>query len=317
MTSAGDRRVAVVIPAFNAESFICDALESVLTDEGLSVRIFVVDDGSTDDTAEVARRWGRGASVPTVVLAQSNSGISAARNAGILASDEGFVALLDADDRFESGHLPQLVESLVACPDALLAFDDAEQFSSDGVAATTMLERSVAKLGSIVTTSLGASGAKRLGDGLFASLLTGNWIAPSSWVIPRRTFAICGLFDPGQLFCEDREFALRLADRGPFVMVPRVGVHKRVHGTNQTRPSNAEAFSRYSLRALTLAQARRDTSQRAAIDAAIAESARDLWYQASLRGQAQLASAATWVRRLGLKHRPGARDIARAAISSS
>ena len=47
-----DRRVAVVIPAYNAAAFICDALESVPTDEGVVVRIMVVDDGSTDDASQ-------------------------------------------------------------------------------------------------------------------------------------------------------------------------------------------------------------------------------------------------------------------------
>lgn len=312
-----DRRVAVVIPAYNAAAFICDALESVATDEGVAVRIIVVDDGSTDGTAEQVGAWAATTATPVVLLTQSNGGIAIARNAGILASEEPFVAFLDADDRFLPGHLPALLDALASCPDALLAFDDTEQFSAGGVAPASMIERASTQLAGIAVTEVDRGRARRLGEGLFTSLLTGNWIAPSSWVVPRGTFAICGLFDPRQRMVEDREFALRASHRGPFVMVPQVGVRKLVHDNNVTRASNAEAFSLYALQALSTTRVRSDARFGPAIEAAIATASRNLWYQASLRGQQELSAVALWVRQLGLNQRPGARDVARAALSSS
>lgn len=315
--SKDSRRVAVVIPAYNAAAFICHALESVPTDEGLAVRIVVVDDGSTDGTADIVRDWAAANSTPVVVLTQQNAGISVARNAAILASDEQYLAFLDADDRFLPRHLPALVDALVACPDAMLAFDDTEQFSNEGVFPPSMIKRATAQLAGISATEVDRGRATRLGEGLFTSLLAGNWIAPSSWVVPRGTFASCGLFDPRQRMVEDREFVLRASHRGPFVMVPQVGVRKRVHDANMTHPSNAEAFSLYALQALSTMRVRSDARFGPAIEAAIMTAARDLWYQASLKGQQELSATALWVRQLGLNQRPGARDVARAALSGS
>jgi len=89
--------VSVVIPAYNAEATIERAIESVLHQTLPPEEIIVVDDGSTDGTAEKVRQY-----EPKVrYLFESHSGPSKARNFGILAAQQGeWIAFLDADDEW-------------------------------------------------------------------------------------------------------------------------------------------------------------------------------------------------------------------------
>lgn len=85
---------SVVLPAYNAEETIAEAIESVLAQTVSAERIVVIDDGSTDTTGAVAKRYGS----LVVVIRQDNAGVSAATNRGIDAVDSPFLACLDADD---------------------------------------------------------------------------------------------------------------------------------------------------------------------------------------------------------------------------
>src|SRR5256885_2404596 len=89
--------IDVIIPAFNAAAYLGEAIDSVLAQtHAVVARIIVVDDGSTDDTASVAQRFG----TRVELIRQANRGISAARNAALAVSDAPFIAFLDADDRW-------------------------------------------------------------------------------------------------------------------------------------------------------------------------------------------------------------------------
>ena len=90
--------VSVVIPAFNAERFVRDAVESVLAQTHPSVECIVVDDGSLDSTAEVVRGYGSGVRL----IQQENLGVAAARNRGAAEANGELLAFLDADDLWVS-----------------------------------------------------------------------------------------------------------------------------------------------------------------------------------------------------------------------
>jgi glycosyltransferase involved in cell wall biosynthesis len=98
--------VSVIIPCYNQAHFLGQAIESVLGQSYSNFEIIVVDDGSTDNTAEVARRN------PSVrYVYQKNAGLSNARNAGLRHSRGEFLVFLDADDRL----LPRAIETGVSC----------------------------------------------------------------------------------------------------------------------------------------------------------------------------------------------------------
>lgn len=101
-------KASVIIPAYNAESFIADAIESVLSQTYPNIECIVVDDGSTDATKSVVEKYeGR-----ILYLYQNNSERSAARNKGISASSGDYISFLDADDSIAPQKIGAQVEFL-------------------------------------------------------------------------------------------------------------------------------------------------------------------------------------------------------------
>src|SRR5262249_5957863 len=94
--------ISVVIPTFNSAEFVGGAIDSVLAQTFCEWELIIVDDGSSDEGASIVRRYRD----PRISLIQQpNSGVSAARNRGILAARNDLVALLDADDLWMPDHL--------------------------------------------------------------------------------------------------------------------------------------------------------------------------------------------------------------------
>ena len=99
--------VTVIVPAFNAGPFVAQALAAIVGQDYAPIELVVVDDGSSDDTAEVVARF------PTVrYLHQENAGPSAARNAGIAASTGELITFCDADDVYRAGKVSAQVRYL-------------------------------------------------------------------------------------------------------------------------------------------------------------------------------------------------------------
>src|SRR5215212_1699019 len=104
--------VSVVIPCYNQAHFLGEAIESVLAQSYPNFEIVVVDDGSTDDTSEVAAYY------PGVRLVrQENKGLSGARNVGLARSEGEYLVFLDADDRLLHEALEAHLEHLKANPE--------------------------------------------------------------------------------------------------------------------------------------------------------------------------------------------------------
>jgi glycosyltransferase involved in cell wall biosynthesis len=126
-----DLTVGVVIPAFNAERFLAQALDSVLSQTYPVADILVVDDGSTDGTDALAT-----AHSPRVrVERQDNAGIGAARNRGLEMVHGDIVAFLDADDLLTPSSIACRIELLTRRPEVELVFGQVVRFREllDGV----------------------------------------------------------------------------------------------------------------------------------------------------------------------------------------
>ena len=117
---------SVIIPAFNCERYLGEAIESALAQTRPPSEIILVDDGSTDGTAAVARRFGDA----ITVLQQPNGGIGAARNLGIARSNGAFLAFLDADDIWETHKLELQWAAFDADPSMDLCFSKIQPFLS-------------------------------------------------------------------------------------------------------------------------------------------------------------------------------------------
>jgi heptose III glucuronosyltransferase len=100
--------VSVIVPAYNAAEFLPRCLDALLCPDGLQKEIIVVDDGSTDATAEVVIRY-QARHVNVRLVRQINAGVSVARNAGLAIARGEYVAFADADDHVFPGMLALLV----------------------------------------------------------------------------------------------------------------------------------------------------------------------------------------------------------------
>ena len=104
--------VSCIVPVFNGESYLAESLDSILAQTYASREIVVADDGSTDGTAEILRRYGD----RVRVVRQPNSGAPAARNLGLAHAQGALIAFLDADDLWHPEKLARQVARFAAAP---------------------------------------------------------------------------------------------------------------------------------------------------------------------------------------------------------
>ncbi len=100
--------ISVVIPVYNGEKYIADAINSILKQNYSPLEIIVVDDGSTDNTQAVLEKFGNA----VTVISQSNQGQSAARNVGLRATKGSVIGMLDADDLWTDDHIALMLPHL-------------------------------------------------------------------------------------------------------------------------------------------------------------------------------------------------------------
>ena len=119
--------VSIIIPAYNCDAYVAEAIESVLAQDYPEKQIIVVNDGSSDNTLEVLRSFGDSIHV----IDQVNAGPPKARNSGLKAVGGEFVAFLDADDVWLPGKLSAQVAHLQAHPDVGTVFTNWHVWSVD------------------------------------------------------------------------------------------------------------------------------------------------------------------------------------------
>jgi glycosyltransferase involved in cell wall biosynthesis len=119
--------VSVVIPCYNQAHFLKEAIESVLKQSYPHYEIVVVDDGSTDETSEVAGSYER-----VRLIRQENRGLAEARNTGIKHSEGDYLVFLDADDRLLPDALAVGVESFDSHPECAFVFGHSDFIAEDG-----------------------------------------------------------------------------------------------------------------------------------------------------------------------------------------
>lgn len=213
MASVTPPQVSVVIPAHNAASFLPTALASVLSQTLTPLEVIVVDDGSTDDTAEVARRAGP----PVRCLQQNHGGVSEARNRGIRESRGHWVAFLDADDVWQPTKLACQLEALRATPGAGACHTAFALADEQGRSV------SIVRRGDLHATR------ERL-------LTHGNMVGtPSTVICERRLLLHVGGFDPALSQCADWDLWIRLSEHTTFTYVDEPLVAWRRHERNMSR----------------------------------------------------------------------------------
>lgn len=237
--SAGPERpvpVTAVIPAHNRERLIAEAIRSVVAQTLPVAEILVVDDGSTDRTAQVAEALG------ARVIRQPNQGVAAARNTGILGASEEWVALLDSDDLWEPEKIEEQWRVVALRPSIGFVFTDRICVDEESGRQERDLLQEEELYQRVPRQELAPGAALCDAESLARSLFRGNFISPSTVLARREVLIEAGLFNtrfgrPGSLVgqVEDRDCFLRVVARTETVAIERSLVRYRFHSDNASR----------------------------------------------------------------------------------
>jgi glycosyltransferase involved in cell wall biosynthesis len=210
--------ISCIIPVFNGERYLREALDSVLGQTHAPLEAIVADDGSTDGTREVVNAFG----ARVHYLHQPNSGHAAARNLGLMVARGDFVAFLDADDLWH----PEKLERQMA------RFDTRPEL---GVSVTLVRNFWSPELTGPERASNDSRGTQAVPGYRSVTLLA-----------RRALFTSVGFFDPALRHGNDTDWFLRAAEQGVVMeLLPRVLVHRRLHDANRSRRLAAASHREY------------------------------------------------------------------------
>jgi glycosyltransferase involved in cell wall biosynthesis len=212
MNAAGPL-VSVVMPVHNGERYLVEAVESVLTQSYRHLELMLVDDGSTDGSADLARGFGTALRYEY----QANAGQSTARNRGIQLARGPLLAFLDDDDYWSTEKLALQVAVLANDPAVEAVFGHVRQFVSPDIDPE-------------------AAGRVRY----HAEIMPGH--IPGTMLIRREAFDRVGPFDPQWRLGEFVHWYARATEAGLHtVMLPDIVLHRRLHQDNEGIKQRAEA----------------------------------------------------------------------------
>jgi len=200
-------QVSVVMPVYNGLRYLAAAIESVLAQSLAPAEIIIVDDGSTDDGAAIARTFGP----PVRVLTQANRGPAAARNLGVAHASRDLLAFLDADDLWPSTKLARQMQVLQDSP---------------------LCEAVVGGVENFISPELGDAQCRLLGR---AAAQTGD-VHIGALLIRRKAFQRIGEFDTRWRQTEFVEWWARAArSKLRYTVLPELVLCRRLHANNLTR----------------------------------------------------------------------------------
>lgn len=279
--------VSVVMPAYNHERFVGEAVASVLDGPWTDLELVVVDDGSTDRTAEVVAA--RSEDPRLVLLRQSNRGAHAALNRGLDAACGEIVLILDSDDAFPAERIGRCVDRLRSDSGIAVVASWLEVVDDDG--APLAVKHGWHDLPPWPAPTPGPH-LSDLGDPRLAMLET-NFVATTSNVAFRRSLVTGHRLRFRDLrYCHDWDFILAACAVGRLELLEAPLVRYRVHGDNTIREGETEAAGRGAMRFEILSTVVRHTS---AVLAAASGDRRDLerrWWRSAPRfGRPDLLAA--------------------------
>jgi glycosyltransferase involved in cell wall biosynthesis len=219
-------KVSVIIPTYNCAHYLEQAIESAMNQTYRDVEIIVLDDGSTDNTSEVVRKYGNNIRY----IRQANAGLPAARNRAIESSAGEFLAFLDSDDWWELSKLAKQVPLLEDDPQVGLVYTDLRVVHDDGEIIPSFL----------ASRPLATSGY------VFDRLLESGFILPSTVLLRRSCLDQVGMFDESMRSHEDIELWLRVCQSWKVALINEPLTHRRQGDANMT--SNDNLKTEYSVK---------------------------------------------------------------------
>ncbi len=198
-------KVSIIIPTFNRLPMLKEAVDSVLAQDFEDFELIIVDDGSTDGTADKMIKYGGRVKL---LRHNDNRGVSAARNSGITHAKGKYIGFLDSDDLWVKGKLEIQVSFLDENPHYPLCYTD-EIWIRKGKRVNPMLKHT------------------KYSGWIFEKCLPLCTISPSSVMMRKTLFSRVGLFDEALPVCEDYDFWLRVSTRFPVFFINKKMIIKR------------------------------------------------------------------------------------------
>lgn len=200
--------VTVVIPTYNAINYLPKTLESLLNQTFTDFEVIIIDDGSTDTTAQ----WLGNLTDPKIeIVVQTNQCVAVARNLGITKAKGDYIAFLDSDDLWEPTKLEKQVQCLEANPDVGLVNTWIESIDEQG-------------------NHLSIVQAPEVEGKVWNQIIVENPILCGSVPLIRRScFKTVGVFDPNLLSAEDWDMWIRIAASYSFALIREPLVSYRQH----------------------------------------------------------------------------------------
>ncbi len=212
-----DLKISVIMPVYNGEKYLKEAIDSVLNQSYKSFETILIDDGSNDSTAEIAKTYKE----DLIYLYQENAGIAASRNRGISLAKGEYITFLDADDIWIQNKLYKQKEKLFEDSSLDIIFGMIEHFYSPDT--NEVFRRSI------------QCPSKPLPG-----------IHPGTFFIKRSTFLQVGLFSTNYKIGEFIEWYIRAKEIGLKAdVIPEVLLKRRIHLNNYTL-INKEARNDYA-----------------------------------------------------------------------
>ncbi|MCG3138788.1 MAG: hypothetical protein HJJLKODD_02657 [Phycisphaerae bacterium] len=211
---AGDPLISVIIPSYNSAHLLPQTLDSVLSQTCPDYEVVVIDDGSTDQTAQLYDRY----PAPVRFISQKNAGNAAARNRGITESRGRWLCFLDADDLWLPNKLEYQLQDLSNHPDIRISFPGGERFHDNGQVEQV------------------AAGPRHANDIWSALLQYQPFVSSLSGVMAHRScFDRAGVFDQQLKLSVDWDMWIRLAVHFRLRWFDEVLVRVRVHPQGANR----------------------------------------------------------------------------------
>jgi glycosyltransferase involved in cell wall biosynthesis len=214
--------VDIIIPAYNAAQYLPTAIESVVAQTFEDWRILLIDDGSTDNTAEVIAPFRDQLGPKLLYIKQPNAGLPAARNTAIRNSTAEFLALLDADDIWLPCRLAESLKGFESRPQVGLVYGFNSRVDSNGAIIDTFARR------------------QKNGEGRIAPYIYMRRVDLPCPTITFRKKCVdeVGPFDETMRATEDRDLWLRIALKYEVALVPKVLAHYRTSPGAMTTDSD-------------------------------------------------------------------------------
>ena len=219
--------VSVIMPAYNAERTLAEAIESILAQEFRDFELIIVDDGSSDGTATILKRYARTDARIVILTNALNQGISRSRNRALGVARGEYVACLDSDDVAVPSRLGQQLEFMNKNPDCVLLGSD-----------LTIIDERSAIVGQRVYP--------HSDEELRKAMPRLNPFAQPASMFRAELARKIGGFREDLPLCEDYDFFFRLAEHGKVSNLAQPLTRYRVSST-QTKTTRLQETVRYTL----------------------------------------------------------------------